>query len=53
MDKVDYIHKLQNMLEEGIKKGVYEKTSDTILGDLKRFQSFLLRNFKTYEHYDK
>ena len=31
MDKSDYTHKLEDMIEEGISKGTYERTDDTTL----------------------
>ena len=52
MDKVDYVRKLQDMIDEGIEKKVYEKSEDNTLTDLKHFQDFLYRNFSKYEHYD-
>ena len=52
-DKSDYIQKLENMIEEGINKGTYERTDDTTLHDLKRLQDFLYRNFYNYENYNK
>ena len=53
MDKSDYMQKLENMIEEGINKGTYERTDDTTLHDLKRLQDFLYRNFYNYENYNK
>ena len=53
MDKKDYVSKIQNMIDDGIRKGVYSATSDNTLPELKQFQNFLYRNFKNYEHYDK
>ena len=53
MDKCDYIQKLEDMIEEGISKGTYERTDDTTLQDLKRFQDFLYRNFYYYINYQK
>ena len=53
MDRSDYIQKLEDILEERISKGTYEKTDDTTLRDLKRFQDFLYRNFYNYENYHK
>ena len=41
------------MIEEGIHKGVYEKSVDNTFKDLKRFQDFLYRNFRNYENYSK
>ena len=34
------------MIDEGITNGTYAPTVDTTLNDLKKFQDFLLRNFK-------
>ena len=51
MDKVHYVNKLNEMIEEGIKNGIYEETEDTTLKDLKRFQDFLSRNFKKNDKY--
>ena len=42
----DYDKILQGMIDEGITKGTYAPTVDTILKDLKKFQDFLRRNFK-------
>ena len=53
MNKADYVMKLQNMIEEGILKGVYEETEDTTLDDLRLFKDFLRRHFQNYEKYDK
>ena len=53
MDRSDYIQKLEDILEERISKGTYEKTGDTTLRDLKRFHNFLYRNFYNYENYHK
>ena len=51
MNRPDYIEKLEGMIEGGVKKGIYKKTEDTTLQDLKKFQDFLYRNFYTFEHY--
>ncbi|XP_066925101.1 uncharacterized protein [Clytia hemisphaerica] len=53
MNKVDYVNKLQAMINEGIDQGVYKHSDDNTLIDLKRFQDFLYRNFRKYEHYEK
>ena len=53
IDKSDYTQKLEDMIEQGISKGTYERTDDNTLQDLKRFQDFLYRNFYNYENYDK
>ena len=41
------------MIKEGIKNGTYAETDDTTMKDLKRFQDFLHRKFKNYEHYNE
>ena len=46
MQKDDYNHKLQQMIDEGIKNGIYTPTEDNTLNDLRKFQDFLRRNFK-------
>ena len=51
MDKDDYINKVSCMITEGITDMKYTHCDDTILKDLKNFQSFLYRNFKNHENY--
>ena len=51
MNRSDYIEKPEVMIDSGIKKGIYEVTTDSTLQDLKRFRDFLYRNFKDYENY--
>ena len=46
MQKDDYNHKLQQMIDEGIKNGIYTRTEDNTLNYLRKFQDFLWRNFK-------
>ena len=53
MNKQDCIQKLEDMLNEGIKRGTFEQSTDTKKQDLKTFQSFLHRNFKNHPSYDK
>ena len=53
MDKSDYTQKLEDMIEEGISRGTYERTDDTTLRDFKRCQDFINRNFSNYENYHK
>ena len=53
MNKQDYIQKLEGMLDEGIKRGTYERSTDTTKHDLETFQRFLYRNFKNHPSYDK
>ena len=51
MTREDCNDKLEAMLNDGINKGIYAPTEDTIPRDLKSFQDFLRRNFK--DKYDK
>ena len=53
IDKTDYQDKLQKMVEDGIKNGIYKVAEDNTLKDLKLFKSFLYRNFRRYEHYEE
>ena len=46
MQKGDYNHKLQQMIDQAIKNGIYTPTEDNTLNDLRKFQGFLRRNFK-------
>ena len=52
MDKNNYLKKMQEMMGKGIQDGVFAKTEDHILEDLKLFQGFLYRNFSKYEKYN-
>ena len=45
MQKDDYNHKLQQMIDEVIKNGIYTPTEDNTLNNLRKFQDFLRRNF--------
>ena len=42
--KLDYVTKMEEMIKNGIQKGVYVETEDNTLRDLKCFQNFLYRN---------
>ena len=53
MNKQDYIQKLENMLNKGIKRRTYELSTDTTKQDLETFQSFRYRNFKKHPSYNK
>ena len=52
-NRVNYVNKLESMMQEGIASGKYVRTNDTNLKDLERFQSFLTRNFKSALPLDK
>ena len=41
------------MINEGIKRGIYEQSTDTAKQDLEIFPSFLYRNFKNHPSYIK
>ena len=53
MDSNKYYEKLETMVNEGIKSGIYKETTDTSLYDLKLFQHFLYGNVKDYKDYEK
>ena len=53
INQQDYIQKLEDMLNEGIKRETYERSTDVAKQDLETFQSFLYRNFKSHPRYDK
>ena len=53
MQKDDYNHKLQQMIDEVIKNGIYTPTEDNTLNNLRKFQDFLRRNFiDKFERYE-
>ena len=53
IDKTDYHDKLQKMVDDGIKNGIYKVAEDNTIKDLKLFKSFLFRNFRKYELYEE
>ena len=53
INKVDYVTKMEEMTENGIRKGVYVKSEDNTFRDLKHFQDFLYQTFKNSGHYNK
>ena len=53
MNRNDYVKKFDEMLADGVRNGIYESTTDTTFSDLSKFQSFLYRNFRDYQYYDK
>ena len=53
IDKTDYQDKLQKMIDDGIKNGIYKVAKDNTIKDLKLFKSFLYRNFRKYELYEE
>ena len=53
LSKIDYVDKVNKMIQDGITKGVYEVTTDNTHKDLASFQNFLYRYFKCHPDYDK
>ena len=52
MNKVDYVKKVNGMINEGIRQGKYEMTKDATDKDLEKFPSFLYCNFKSHPSYN-
>ena len=52
MKKVDYVEKVNSMINKDIRQGKYEITTDTTHEDLEKFQSFLHCNFKSHPRYN-
>ena len=53
VDKADYQDKLQKLVGDGIKNGIYKVAEDNNPKDLKLFKIFLYRYFRKYEHYEE
>ena len=54
MNKSDYQNKMQQMINDRIRDGIYNVAVDNTLDDLKTFKSFLYSSFYgKYEHYEK
>ena len=51
MKKSYYVTKLDTLIDDGIMKGTYVKTTDDKLTERSQFQDFLYRNFHNYECY--
>lgn len=51
-DKNDYVNKLEEIIKDLIRNGVYETSRNTTLDDLRKLQSILCKNVKILEHYD-
>ena len=49
MKKSYYVTKLDTLIDDGIMKGTYVKTTDDKLTELSQFHDFLYRNFHNYE----
>jgi hypothetical protein len=53
MNKLDYVNKMNEMIEKGIQDGTYVDSEDTTIEDLKHFKQFLYRNFADHPKYKK
>ena len=51
MKKLDYVTKLDTMIDDGVMKGTCAEITDNTLKELSGFQDFLYRNFRNYERY--
>ena len=52
LDKTCYKEKINRLINGGVSKGVYViEENDNTLAELKLFQNFIYRNFKTHEKY--
>ena len=51
MNKIDYVNKVNELINEGINLNKYIPCDDTIINDLNNFQTFLYRNFKGHKDY--
>ena len=51
MNKIDYISKMNEMIEIGLADGTYVESEDTTIDDLNHFRDFLYRNFKEHPKY--
>ena len=52
LNRKDYQHKVNNMINEGIAEGKYIETVEKTHKDLKHFQDFLYRNLNKHEQYE-
>ena len=53
LNKDDYIKKVNDIIEDGIKQMKYIETTDDTYNELKRFQDILYRHFNKHEHYEE
>ena len=53
MKKKEYINKISKMISDGIIDGTYVEREDTIMSDLKHFQTFIRDHFKDHPKYKK
>ena len=53
MNKTDFHDKSQKMVDNDIKNSIYKVAEDNTLKDLKLLKSFLRRNFRKCEGYEK
>ena len=53
LSKINYVDKVNEIIQDGITKGIYEVATDNTHKDLASFQNFLYRHFKSHPDYDK
>ena len=53
MNKSDYVQKLQQMINDGIEKGVYVESEDNTIVELNRFNDFINLHFQSYKHFER
>ena len=53
MNKSDYVQKLQQMINDGIEKGVYAESENNTIVELNRFNDFINRHFQSYKHFER
>ena len=53
MNKSDYVQKLQQMINDGIEKGVYAESEENTTVELNRFNDFINSHFQSYKHFER
>ena len=53
MKKCDYVNKMNEMIDKGIRDGTYMESNDTTIEDLKHFKDFISNHFKKHPKYKK
>ena len=53
LNKDNYINKVGNIIDDGVKQMKYVETTDDTCNELKRFQDFLYRHFYKHKYYEE
>ena len=53
MNKIAYVNKMNQMINDGIRDGTYTESMDTTIEDLSHYRDFLYRNFSKHSKYKK